>query len=218
MQEKKISVLLIEDHAIVSQGIKFILEQIPEIDEITVATTGEMARKWMVKQKFDFYILDIELPDVSGFDLIGDIREANRNARILIHTMHEEVWTVKRLLQNEVDAIVFKSGEVEEIKEAVASLLAGEPCYYSPRFKCIHRQLKEHSLSRDVLSVRELEVLNLIAKGKNTDRIAEELDLSPNTIETYRKRLMSKLNASNMVDLIMKAINLGIIPVKGMRD
>lgn len=217
MKEGKIDILIVEDHAIVLHGIESILKEVEEINTITAAASGMIARKMMAKGGFDYYILDIELPDVSGFELVEEIKDRHPAAHVIVHTMHEEVWTVKRLLQNEVDAIVFKSGDATELKQAIRSLLNGVP-YYSANFKYIHRKLHEHTLAGGTLSVRELEVLRHIADGKSTFQIAEHLSLSANTIETYRKRLMSKLNASNMVDLIMKAISLGIIPMKGMRN
>lgn len=217
MKEGEISILLIDDHALILQAIKSILEQVPEVHTIAMATSGAMVRKMLTSQTFDFFILDIELPDIHGMDLIKEIRCNNENARIIVHTMHEEVWMVRQLMQSEIDSVVIKSSDGMEIKQAVCDLIQGIP-YYSPHFKAVQRKLCSGSLMLEMLSPRELDVLKGITNALNTNQIAEKLGLSDNTIETHRKKIMIKLDAVNVADLVMKAVSLGIVPIKGMRD
>lgn len=217
MKEGEVSILLIDDHALILQAIKSILEQVPEVHTIAMATSGAMVRKMLATQTFDFFILDIELPDIHGVDLIQEIRQSNENARIIVHTMHEEVWMVRQLMQSEIDSVVIKSSDATEIKQAVCDLLQGQP-YYSPHFKAVQRKLCNGPLLLEMLSPRELDVLKGITNALNTSQIANLLGLSDNTIETHRKKIMIKMDAVNVADLVMKSISLGIIPVKGMRD
>ncbi|WP_455586375.1 response regulator [Bacteroides sp.] len=216
MSEEKKSILLIDDHDLILQGIKYIVDQIPEINRFCTASSGEEAERWIVGQPFDLYILDIELPDASGFDLIERIREKNANARIIVNTMHDEMWNVNRLLQMKVSSVILKSSNIQEVKQAILTVLSGK------RYFCNHFEQLQHKLRNmddtifpnDALTTREMDVLQGIADGLSTHEIAELLHLSDNTIESHRKRLMLKINARNAVDLVMKAISKGIISLK----
>lgn len=216
MSKNKKSVLLIDNHDLILQGIKYIIGQIPEINRFCTASSGEEANQWISNQRFDLYILDLELPDTSGFELIDHIRRKDVNARILVNTMHDEVWNVSRLLQMDVSSVILKSANIQEVKQAILTVLSGKR-YLCNHFEQLQRKLKNTDTGlfpSDVLTTREMDVLHAIADGLNTNEIAELLHLSDNTIESHRKRLMLKLSARNAVDLVMIAISKGIIPLK----
>lgn len=216
MSKNKKSVLLIDNHDLILQGIKYIIDQIPEINRFCTASSGEEADQWISNQRFDLYILDLELPDASGFELIDHIREKDVNAHILVNTMHDEVWNVSRLLQKDVSSVILKSANIQEVKQAILTVLSGKR-YLCNHFEQLQRKLKNTDTGlfpSDVLTTREMDVLHAIAEGLNTNEIAELLHLSDNTIESHRKRLMLKLSARNAVDLVMIAISKGIIPLK----
>lgn len=216
MSKDKKSILLIDDHDLILHGIKYIVDQIPEINRFCTASSGEEADKWLSSQHFDLYILDLELPDVSGFDLIDRIREKDSNARIIVNTMHDEIWNVSRLLQMEVSSVILKSSNIQEVKQAILTVLSGKR-YFCNHFEQLQRKLKNTDAGvfpNDVLTTREMDVLQAIADGMSTNEIADLLHLSDNTIESHRKRLMLKLSARNAVDLVMIAISKGIISLK----
>ncbi len=216
MSKDKKSILLIDDHDLILQGIKYIVDQIPEINRFCTASSGEETDKWLSSQHFDLYILDLELPDVSGFDLIDHIREKDANARIIVNTMHDEIWNISRLLQMEVSSVILKSSNIQEVKQAILTVLSGQR-YFCNHFEQLQRKLKNTDTGvfpNDVLTTREMDVLQAIADGLSTNEIAELLHLSDNTIESHRKRLMLKLSARNAVDLVMIAISKGIISLK----
>lgn len=216
MKKNNKSVLLIDDHDLILQGIKYIVDQIPDINRFCTASSGEETEKWLSNQLFDLYILDLELPDISGFDLIDRIREKDADARIIVNTMHDEIWNVSRLIQMEVSSVILKSSNIQEVKQAILTVLSGKR-YFCNHFEQLQRKLKNTDTGQfpsDVLTNRELDVLQAIADGLNTNEIAELLHLSDNTIESHRKRLMLKLNARNAVDLVMIAISKGIITLK----
>lgn len=159
--------------------------------------------------------LDIELPDLSGFDLIGHLRSRDPQARIIVNTMHEEIWNIHRLMDCGVNAIILKSANAEELRWAVEAVLGGET-YFCRRFRRISERTGRTGTELadcSALTQRELDVLRAIAKGYNTGEIAGLLFLSENTIETHRKKLMLKLGARNMAELVVKAISLGIVTV-----
>lgn len=216
MSKNKKSVLLIDNHDLILQGIKYIIDQIPEITRLCTASSGQEAEKWLSHHSFDLYILDLELPDVSGFDLINRIREKDAKARIIVNTMRDEIWNVSRLLQMDIFSVILKSSNIQEVKQAILTVLSGKR-YFCSHFEQLQRKLKNTDTGQfpnDVLTTREMDVLHAIADGLNTNEIAELLHLSDNTIESHRKRLMLKLSARNAVDLVMIAISKGIIPLK----
>jgi DNA-binding NarL/FixJ family response regulator len=159
--------------------------------------------------KFELFILDLELPDTDGFEAIATIRRCCPGAALLIFTMHEEPWVLAKLARLDIQGVVAKSSPVSELLQAVTAIRAGQT-YYNDSFVDFLEKLQERPASGLIsgdgfqLSERELEVLRCITRGLNTSQISEELFLSQNTVGTYRTRLMRKLDAHNVAQLIAK--------------
>lgn len=215
MKEREIRILLVDDHDLVLQGLKRIVEcSLPEIKNVCTASSGQEALLLIASQRFNLFVLDMELPDISGMDIIVRIREKDPQARIIVNTMHEEIWFIKNLIQCSVDGILFKSIDSTKIAEAIRRVLDGET-YYCPYAEHVRAQMKRSDKGRrEELTLRELDVLKRISEGKNTQEIAQELCVSTNTVDTHRRHLMDKLDARNVADLIMTAISKGIIPIR----
>ena len=215
MKERDIRILLVDDHDLVLQGLKRIVEcSLPEIKNVCTASSGQEALLLIASQRFNLFVLDMELPDISGMDIIVRIREKDPQARIIVNTMHEEIWFIKNLIQCSVDGILFKSIDSTKIAEAIRRVLDGET-YYCPYAEHVRAQMKRSDEGRrEELTLRELDVLKCISEGKNTQEIAQELCVSTNTVDTHRRHLMDKLDARNVADLIMTAISKGIIPIR----
>ena len=215
MKEREIRILLVDDHDLVLQGLKRIVEcSLPEIKNVCTASSGQEALLLIASQRFNLFVLDMELPDISGMDIIVRIREKDPQARIIVNTMHEEIWFIKNLIQCSVDGILFKSIDSTKIAEAIRRVLDGET-YYCPYAEHVRAQMKRSDEGRrEELTLRELDVLKRISEGKNTQEIAKELCVSTNTVDTHRRHLMDKLDARNVADLIMTAISKGIIPIR----
>ena len=215
MKEREIRILLVDDHDLVLQGLKRIVEcSLPEIKNVCTASSGQEALLLIASQRFNLFVLDMELPDISGMDIIVRIREKDPQARIIVNTMHEEIWFIKNLIQCSVDGILFKSIDSTKIAEAIRRVLDGET-YYCPYAEHVRARMKRSDEGRrEELTLRELDVLKRISEGKNTQEIAQELCVSTNTVDTHRRHLMDKLDARNVADLIMTAISKGIIPIR----
>ena len=215
MKEREIRILLVDDHDLVLQGLKRIVEcSLPEIKNVCTASSGQEALLLIASQRFNLFVLDMELPDISGMEIIVRIREKDPQARIIVNTMHEEIWFIKNLIQCSVDGILFKSIDSTKIAEAIRRVLDGET-YYCPYAEHVRAQMKRSDEGRrEELTLRELDVLKRISEGKNTQEIAQELCVSTNTVDTHRRHLMDKLDARNVADLIMTAISKGIIPIR----
>ena len=215
MKEKDIRILLVDDHDLVLQGLKRIVEcSLPEIKTVCTASSGREALLLIASQCFNLFLLDMELPDLSGLEIISRIREKVPQARIIVNTMHEEIWFIKNLIQCDVDSILFKSVDSNKIVEAIRCVLDGGT-YYCTYAEQVRTQMRRSDEGRrEELTQRELDVLKCISEGKNTQEIAQDLCVSTNTVDTHRRHLLDKLDAKNVADLIMTAISRGIIPIR----
>jgi DNA-binding NarL/FixJ family response regulator len=138
---------------------------------------------------------------------LDKIREVQPKARIIINTMHEEMWVVNKMTEKKVNGVIYKSGDLNQLLEAIAAVTSGRQ-YFCKKFRRAQSSLQPQD---QIISNRELEVLVQIAKGYSTKEIATNLFISENTVENHRKNLFHKLQAHNMADLIIKTIAAGYI-------
>ena len=215
MKEKDIRILLVDDHDLVLQGLKRIVEcSLPEIKTVCTASSGREALLLIASQCFNLFLLDMELPDLSGLEIISRIREKDPQARIIVNTMHEEIWFIRNLIQCDVDSILFKSVDSNKIVEAIRCVLDGGTYYCTNAEQVRNQMMRSDEGRREELTQRELDVLKCISEGNNTQEIAQDLCVSTNTVDTHRRHLLDKLDAKNVADLIMTAISRGIIPIR----
>lgn len=193
-------ILIIDDHPIVAQGIADILSDLQDI------TVEHISPDTPAYQRPVLYIIDLELGDITGFDIIERIRQNNPTQKILVYTMHDEPWVKARLHAMDVDGAVAKSESPAILLEAVKAILDGT-IYFSPAFTIPPDTGAESSHTHE-LSTREKEVIRYICNGLTSDDIAEKMYLSINTINTYRRRIMTKLNVSNTAELIFQTKGL----------
>lgn len=200
-------VAVVDDCGLVREGITTLLTGHGIESVYKFKTAEELIRSADAGNSYDFYIVDLELPDLDGFVLIEMIRARNSLARIIISTIHDEIWTLRKLVARNVDAVIYKSGNGNEIVDAMLEILDGNRYYCETARKALDIAGDD---SRHP-SNRELEVLYHISQGKTTKEIAAVLFVSENTVETHRKSLFQKLNAVNVADLIIKAVERGYI-------
>ncbi|MCM1153073.1 MAG: response regulator transcription factor [Muribaculum sp.] len=202
-----LQIAVVDDHALIREGLKSILSGhgIGKIDAF--ANANDLVRVMDEAKRFGIYIIDLELPDIDGFVLMEMIRARHADARIIVSTVHEEVWTLRKLLSREVDGIIYKSGRCDEVIQAILCILGGNR-YYCQRVKNVMASMEDPSFFP---SERELEILRQIARGKTSREIAAALFVTVNTVEAHRKSLFMKLGATNVADLIAKAIFKGYV-------
>lgn len=209
MEEIDAHILVVDDHSLVLKALKDILKADFPNAVISDANSGTVALELLAKTHFDVVILDIGLPDVSGLDMISQIKSLCPGMRIIVNTMHEELWFVKQLLKSDVDAILFKSLDSSAIVDAVVNVLAGNKYYCDE----VARMNDSGILTEDNVTPRELDVLKLISEGLSNNEISTALCISVNTVDTHRRHLMEKLNAKNAADLVMTGVSMGLIPI-----
>lgn len=198
---------VVDDHDLVREGLERVLLNHGVSDIRKFSLAKDLLSLLDGGIYCDFFIIDLELPDMDGFALITEIRSRIPEARIIVSTVHDEIWTLRRLLASNVDAIIYKSGVSVEIINAIEEILEGNR-YYCREVHDALRLAEDKSMHP---SSRELEVLRNIAKGRTTKEIGDALFVSENTVEAHRKALLSKMGAVNVADLIMKAVEKGYI-------
>lgn len=209
MQNKTIyKVLIVDDHPIVAQGIKRIVSSIEAVECTEVGNADRLKNLLNAADAdFDLCVMDLELPDTDGFELIELLHHRIPHCRILIYTMHDEIWYVARLAQvgvhMYVNGAVSKSAHIDELRRAIQEIKDGGE-YFGEAFLNLIKHDKMDNLTVPRLSNRENEVIILLSKGLSTTEIADRLFLSVNTIQTYRRRLLDKFEARNVAELISK--------------
>ena len=216
------TILLIDDHDLVLKGLHTVLgHAFPDACFLT-ARNGREAIEAAHGTHVDLAVLDLELPDIPGFRLIELLRGEAPSIRIVVNTVHEEIWTLRQLEQSGVDGVVFKSVNSSQLVQTVRRVLeASEQKHHGqqqPQTAPGQRQPTQTAsgsktgTGHSPLSPKELEVLQLVADGKDSREIATSLYITENTVESHRSHIMRKLGATNAADMVMKAITLGLIP------
>lgn len=207
----QMNIAIVDDHDLIREGLHAVLaiRGVNSVEKFSTAT--DLVSRLDKGECFDFYVIDLELPDMDGFVLIENIRARYSEARIIVSTVHDEIWTLRKLLARDVNAIIYKSGSGNEIIAAMNEILDGNKYYC----EAVHRVIDTAADSSPHPTSRELEVLNQMAQGKTSREIAAALFVSDNTIEAHRKALFHKLGAINAVDLIVKAVEKGYIKKNG---
>ena len=198
-------ILLVDDHAIVRHGLSRLLDAEEDFTITGEAETADEVLQLIDRQTFDLVLLDLGLRHGSGLDLIGQIRVRDESLPILVLSMHEERFYAERVLRAGAQGYLMKQSDVSEIVPAIRRVLAGD-LYLSPTLsdELVRRAVDGREEKRpavDQLSDREVEVVRLIGEGRSTREIAEELNLSVKTIESYRANVKRKLNLRSGTEL-----------------
>ena len=207
-QSEKATLLIIEDHEIVALGLKTLIGSNPALSTVNCATNARQAIQLTVNHPYNLYIIDVELPDMTGIELVRSLKTLSPDSAFIFHTIHDELWTLRQMINSGANAIVMKSDDTSELLAAIGQVLEGNN-YFSAHF----RQACEEMEHYQTLSDREIEILRLIAEGLPSKDIAERLFVSQNTIEFHRKRIMRKLGVTNMAQLVKEGFAKGYIKV-----
>lgn len=205
------SIAVVDDHDLIREGLNAMLVQNGITDIDNYGSTISLVSRLDAGERYDFYIVDLELPDIDGFVLIEMIRARHQDAKIIVCTVHDEIWTLRKIVSRNVDAIIYKAGSATDILAAMSAILKGQ------RYFCDEALRALESVGDDSKhpTQREMEVLQQISLGKTTKEIAGALFVSENTVEAHRKSLFMKLNAVNVADLIIKSVERGYINKSG---
>ncbi len=216
-----ITVLIVDDHKIIRDGIKSLLEDVPNIKIIGEASNGVEAIEFFKNQFAEVVIMDIRMPEMSGIETTKYLTENYPNVKILALTMHDEEAFISKMLQAGASGYLLKNVGKEEFVTAIQKIFKGENYFSLEVATKMMTKFMPNKNNDDIdinkdndnsqLTKREIEVIKLIAEGLTSQDIADKLFISPRTVDTHRRNLLQKLNVKNTAELIKYAIKHNIV-------
>ena len=214
----KIKVLIADDHTILRQGIKALLDNQAEIEVIGEAKDGREALTLIERLLPDVILMDIAMPGLNGLEATRRIKKKFPKIKVLVLTMYTNEEYVFQILNAGANGYLVKETAFQDLISAIRAVYRDE-AFMSPSIskKVINRYTQRvretNNTTGDILTTREREILQLIAEGSSSKKIAEALFISPKTVETHRTHIMDKLNIHNRTDLVKYAIRTGIVDI-----
>jgi DNA-binding NarL/FixJ family response regulator len=207
-----IRVLLADDHAIIRDGLRALLQSIADIEVVDAVGNGRTAVQRAIDLKPDVVIMDIAMPDLNGIEAVRMLRDKLPSARVVMLSMHADSEHVYRALNAGATGYLLKESAGDEVVSAIRAVRTGQR-YLSRALESLERR-SEVRASRvsplDSLSARERQVLQLVVEGRSSTEIARMIHLSPKSVDTYRSRLMKKLGVADVPALVKFAIQHGL--------
>jgi len=214
---KKIRILIADDHGIVRKGLRLQLEQNSDFEVVGEATEGREAVRMAEELSPDVVIMDIAMPNLNGIQATTQLVKKNPQIGVIILSMYSDETYLMRTLAAGAKGYLLKESAEVDLHRAVEVVAQGKP-FFSPAIadtllEDYMRQLQQRGLqdSYDLLTEREKEILQLLAEGKSNKDVAGILNLSTNTVETHRTRIMQKLDLHSTADIVLYAVRKGII-------
>ena len=211
-----ITVFLADDHRVLRDGLRILLETQADIEVVGDAENGKEAIDRIISLKPNVAVMDITMPELNGIEAAQVIHENLPDIGIVILSIHSDLEHIFRALQAGANGYLLKESAGSEVISAVRAVYLGRR-YLSPgiRDTMMEAYLQDRQLQSplEMLSMREREVLQLTVEGHTSAAIAERMELSPKTIETYRSRLMGKIGIRDLTELVRFAIKHGITPI-----
>lgn len=213
----KVRILIADDHGIVRKGLRLQLEQQKDFEVVGEATDGREAVRMTEELNPDVVIIDVAMPNLNGIQATTQLVKKNPNLGVIILSMYSDESYLTRALSAGAKGYLLKDTADVDLYRAVQVVAQGKP-FFSPTIantllEDYMRQLQQRGLqdSYDLLTDREKEILQLLAEGKANKEVAVALDLSPNTVETHRTRIMQKLDLHSSAEIVLYAVRKKII-------
>jgi DNA-binding NarL/FixJ family response regulator len=200
----------------VREGIRSFLSDLPDFEVVAEASSGSEAVKMAQQHDPDFILLDINMPGTNGLEAVGQLRKSTPKAKILILTVHNSREYVLHVARSGAHGYILKEAPPEELLQAMNAIRSGQK-YYSPAVAGHVFDEYERPTGKKIpekqLTPREVEVLIATAKGLSIKEMSESLDITVTTVQTYRVRIMEKLEVHNVAGLVKYAIQKGYLPL-----
>ena len=209
----KTRILLADDHAVLRSGLKMMLNAQPDLTIVGEATTGSEALSAVASLAPDLLLLDLTMPGADGLTVLREVRRTHPAVRVLILTMHEEEGYLRSALEAGAAGYCPKSAADAELISAIRAVMRGNVYIHPSQSRYLLEKMLPPSAASDAplhtLSEREREVLARVARGHTNQDIAEQLNLSVKTVESYRARGMDKLGFKSRAALVRYALHMG---------
>jgi DNA-binding NarL/FixJ family response regulator len=209
---KRIRILLADDHAVVRQGFKMILDAQPDMEIVGEAANGRQAVDLAEQLRPDVVVMDVAMPELNGIEATRRLASSVPHARVVALSMHKDSVYVREILRAGARGYLLKDSGAADLVAAIHAVASGES-YLSPAVSnAVLDDYRRHATNPiDLLTSREREVLQLLAEGKTNKEIAGVLNLSVYTVEAHRGRIMEKLNLHSIGELVLFAVRNGLI-------
>lgn len=218
----RIKVLIADDHAVLRDGTRQILEQEQDLEVVAEAGDGEEAVSLAIKFRPDVAIIDISMPKLDGIEATKQIKKLYPSISVLILTAYDDDQFIFSLLEAGAAGYLLKSVRGHELVEAVRAVHAGESVLHPSIARKVLDHFVPHSdkskvgQPQDMLSEREMEVLRLVARGLSNKDIADELCLSMRTVQAHLGRIFGKLQVSSRTEAMVRALKEGWVTIKDL--
>lgn len=200
------NLMLADDHTMFREGVRKIIEKIEDVRISGEAGDGLELLQLLKDSSPDLVILDLSMPNMRGLEAIREIKKICPQTKILVLTMHKKKEFIRQVLEDGADGFLSKDDASSELIRAISTIKQGGK-YFSPMLSNIISSLFWENEKKEVLTIREREILKLLAEGKKSREIAEALFISPHTVRRHRDNIMEKLKAKTLADLIKYAIS-----------
>ena len=217
----KKTILIVDDHPLVREGLKSILKPATEYEVVGQAGNARDAIQMVKRLKPDLVLLDLGLPDKSGLELSREIRSISTPTRILIVSMHSKVDYIVKAFQAGATGYMTKESATERLLQGIAQVLNGEYFMDSSVSHSVvkklmqtpEKEMKITDVGYETLTSREQEIMVLLAEGYSAKEAAAKLFISPKTVENHRTNIMNKLGLHSTLELVRYAVRLGLVDV-----
>ncbi|MGB0895721.1 MAG: response regulator [Flavobacteriaceae bacterium] len=211
----KIKIHLVDDHQIVIDGLLAVLKLEADFEVVGFSLNGENVYERLTKNNADILILDINMPNIDGIDILKDFKKKGVSCKIIVLSSYDDIKLIKEVLNLGVSGYLSKKCAGENIAEAIREVYNGKQYFCdSIKDKMLNSFAStDQSTETPVTNItkRELEILQLVVKEFTTKEISEQLTISVNTIDTHRKNIMKKLNVKNTIGLVKYAIKNDLV-------
>ncbi|MGX9431328.1 MULTISPECIES: response regulator [Bradyrhizobium] len=206
------AIMLVDDHAVVREGYRSVLQKQPGLRVVAEASDGAEAYRLFKATEPDLVIMDLSMPGIGGIEAIRRIRQWDKRARILVFTMHQNAAFAVQAIRAGASGYVTKTSPPETLVHAVMDVLAGKIAI-SPDIdhELALSRLAGEAAAADVLSAREFEVLRMLLAERTTEEIAEALHISPKTVANLHSLIKDKLGVGSDIELVRLALRQGIL-------
>ncbi len=206
------NILIVEDHLIVKDGIKLILESEDELTVVGDLHNGDEVVPFLEKNEVDLILLDINLPGTDGLTLAREIKEKHGSVKILVLTFYNKAAFIKGIAESGAEGYILKNSSKDEVISAIFKVLNGENHFSKEVTNTLLASMRRQGTNYEVkLTKREIEVMILLAKAFTTNEVADKLFLSAHTVETHRKNLMAKMKFKNRAEMTLYAKENGYL-------
>lgn len=208
--EAAIKIVLVDDHRIVLDGLKRLLDNDGDFNVVAAVNSAEEALKVLAKEPIDLLLTDYTMQGMSGLELANQVKEHYPHMKRVLLSMHDEAHLIKQIMKAGVDGYLLKSIQEAELKQALKQIMNGLP-FVSPEITKLMMADLSSGKKEELLTDREQEILRLIVKEFPNKQIADKLFISERTVETHRKNIFRKTNTASIVGLVKFAFENNLV-------